>query len=361
MRRAKSGNVVGLTLPVARDLAQHRIRVMTIAPGIFLTPMMAGLPQAAQFSWENRCRMQVGSDGREEYAEMVAAIVNMAHAQRRSDTSGQRHTDGAALKTKMVSFYSGASGLPTPLNDNHPPSTGRTAPVSVARQVGSQKGDGVANLVELAEPPHRHSALDIGDAPSALTPIFASIGAAMTLGATALTRILWCSSSDVSVCVSMATPALETPYGCEPGIAASPVTEEMLIIVPRRRSIISLAAAVLITKVPRRLTSRTRCHSSTGNDVRPMIGWGTPALLTEDVEAVGSFQNGCDDCVRLGFDSDIAGNCEGVPADAFSRRFGRGRIDIVDRDTRAGARQYRGNAKAHAGCRAGNQRDAPVE
>ncbi len=42
--------VVGLTLPVARELAAHGIRVVTIAPGIFETPMLKGLPQAAQDS-----------------------------------------------------------------------------------------------------------------------------------------------------------------------------------------------------------------------------------------------------------------------------------------------------------------------
>ena len=45
---ASKGGVVGMTLPVARDLAALKIRVMTIAPGIFLTPMLLGLPQAAQ-------------------------------------------------------------------------------------------------------------------------------------------------------------------------------------------------------------------------------------------------------------------------------------------------------------------------
>jgi NAD(P)-dependent dehydrogenase (short-subunit alcohol dehydrogenase family) len=40
---ASKAGVVGLTLPVARDLAEHRIRVMTIAPGLFMTPLVAGL------------------------------------------------------------------------------------------------------------------------------------------------------------------------------------------------------------------------------------------------------------------------------------------------------------------------------
>jgi len=47
---SSKGGVVGLTLPLARDLARNGIRVMTIAPGIFMTPMLAGLPQEAQDS-----------------------------------------------------------------------------------------------------------------------------------------------------------------------------------------------------------------------------------------------------------------------------------------------------------------------
>lgn len=72
---ASKGGIVGMTLPIARDLAQHRIRVMTIAPGIFLTPMLMGLPQAAQDSLGT----QVPHPGRlgrpEEYAALVEAIV----------------------------------------------------------------------------------------------------------------------------------------------------------------------------------------------------------------------------------------------------------------------------------------------
>ena len=45
---ASKGGVVGMTLPIARDLARDGIRVVTIAPGLFETPMMLGLPQAAQ-------------------------------------------------------------------------------------------------------------------------------------------------------------------------------------------------------------------------------------------------------------------------------------------------------------------------
>ena len=72
---SSKGGVVGMTLPVARDLAQHKIRVVTIAPGIFLTPMLMGLPQAAQDS----LGLQVPHPSRlgkpEEYAQMVEAII----------------------------------------------------------------------------------------------------------------------------------------------------------------------------------------------------------------------------------------------------------------------------------------------
>ncbi|NNG18483.1 3-hydroxyacyl-CoA dehydrogenase [Naumannella sp. ID2617S] len=44
---ASKGGIVGMTLPIARDLAQFRIRVMTIAPGLFWTPMFAGLDEKA--------------------------------------------------------------------------------------------------------------------------------------------------------------------------------------------------------------------------------------------------------------------------------------------------------------------------
>jgi NAD(P)-dependent dehydrogenase (short-subunit alcohol dehydrogenase family) len=47
---ASKGGIVGMTLPIARELAQFGIRVLTIAPGLFLTPLLAALPQEAQDS-----------------------------------------------------------------------------------------------------------------------------------------------------------------------------------------------------------------------------------------------------------------------------------------------------------------------
>lgn len=73
---ASKCGVVGLTLPVARDLAQHLIRVVTIAPGIFWTPMLEAVPQVVQDS----LGMQVPHPSRlgrpEEYAALVASIVS---------------------------------------------------------------------------------------------------------------------------------------------------------------------------------------------------------------------------------------------------------------------------------------------
>lgn len=72
---SSKGGVVGMTLPVARDLSQHLIRVMTIAPGIFWTPMLAGLPQAAQESLGKQVPHPSRLGRPEEYAQLVESIV----------------------------------------------------------------------------------------------------------------------------------------------------------------------------------------------------------------------------------------------------------------------------------------------
>ncbi len=72
---ASKGGVVGMTLPVARDLAQHQIRVMTIAPGIFLTPMLLGLPQAAQDSLGKMVPHPSRLGKPEEYAQLAHSII----------------------------------------------------------------------------------------------------------------------------------------------------------------------------------------------------------------------------------------------------------------------------------------------
>jgi NAD(P)-dependent dehydrogenase (short-subunit alcohol dehydrogenase family) len=66
--------VAGMVLPLARELARFGIRVVGIAPGIFGTPMMAGLPQEAQDSLGRQVPFPPRLGRPEEYAELVAAI-----------------------------------------------------------------------------------------------------------------------------------------------------------------------------------------------------------------------------------------------------------------------------------------------
>jgi NAD(P)-dependent dehydrogenase (short-subunit alcohol dehydrogenase family) len=72
---ASKGGVVGLTLPIARELAQHKIRVNTIAPGLFLTPMFQTLPDAAIESLGAQVPHPSRLGKPEEYAALVAHIV----------------------------------------------------------------------------------------------------------------------------------------------------------------------------------------------------------------------------------------------------------------------------------------------
>jgi NAD(P)-dependent dehydrogenase (short-subunit alcohol dehydrogenase family) len=72
---ASKAGVVGLTLPVARELAGRGVRVVTIAPGLFETPMMAGLPQAAQESLAGTVPFPARLGDPAEYADLVEHIV----------------------------------------------------------------------------------------------------------------------------------------------------------------------------------------------------------------------------------------------------------------------------------------------
>ena len=72
---ASKGGVVSMTLPVARELARSGVRVMTIAPGIFDTPMMAGLPEGARESLGKQVPFPSRLGKPEEYAELVRHIV----------------------------------------------------------------------------------------------------------------------------------------------------------------------------------------------------------------------------------------------------------------------------------------------
>ena len=72
---ASKGGVVAMTLPAARELARDRIRVMTIAPGIFETPMLLGLPQEVQDSLGRSVPHPARLGRPAEYATLVRGIV----------------------------------------------------------------------------------------------------------------------------------------------------------------------------------------------------------------------------------------------------------------------------------------------
>jgi NAD(P)-dependent dehydrogenase (short-subunit alcohol dehydrogenase family) len=72
---ASKGGIAAMTLPMARELASSGIRVVTIAPGIFLTPMLAALPEAAQSSLSEQVPFPSRLGRPEEYAALVAHIV----------------------------------------------------------------------------------------------------------------------------------------------------------------------------------------------------------------------------------------------------------------------------------------------
>lgn len=72
---ASKGGVVGVTLPVARELAGKGVRVVTIAPGLFDTPMMAGLPEAARESLGGTVPFPPRLGDPAEYADLVEHIV----------------------------------------------------------------------------------------------------------------------------------------------------------------------------------------------------------------------------------------------------------------------------------------------
>lgn len=75
---ASKGGVHAMTLPIARELARSLIRVVTVAPGIFETPMMAGLPQEAQDSLGRQVPHPSRLGRPAEYAALAAHIVENA-------------------------------------------------------------------------------------------------------------------------------------------------------------------------------------------------------------------------------------------------------------------------------------------
>ena len=76
---ASKAGVAGMTLPMARDLAQHGIRVCTIAPGLFATPLMRTLPEPVQASLAASIPFPQRLGKPEEFAALAAHIVSNTH------------------------------------------------------------------------------------------------------------------------------------------------------------------------------------------------------------------------------------------------------------------------------------------
>ena len=76
---SSKGGIVGMTLPMARDLSRDGIRVMTIAPGTFMTPMLASLPDEVQkqLAADVPCPPRLGDPS--EYARLAGFIVEMGY------------------------------------------------------------------------------------------------------------------------------------------------------------------------------------------------------------------------------------------------------------------------------------------
>ena len=72
---ASKGGIVGMTLPIARDLARNGIRCMTIAPGIFETPMLLGMPQEVQDSLGKMVPFPSRLGKPAEYAQLAKSIL----------------------------------------------------------------------------------------------------------------------------------------------------------------------------------------------------------------------------------------------------------------------------------------------
>jgi NAD(P)-dependent dehydrogenase (short-subunit alcohol dehydrogenase family) len=72
---ASKGGIVSMTLPIARELARFGIRVMTIAPGLFETPLLAGLPEEARLSLGQQVPFPARLGQPHEYAALVKHII----------------------------------------------------------------------------------------------------------------------------------------------------------------------------------------------------------------------------------------------------------------------------------------------
>ncbi len=94
---ASKGAIVGMTLPVARDLAQYGIRVNTIAPGLFDTPLLASLPEEARDSLGKSVPFPPRLGSPAEYAQLAQQMIENQMLNGTVDPPRRRDPDGAAV------------------------------------------------------------------------------------------------------------------------------------------------------------------------------------------------------------------------------------------------------------------------
>ncbi|EUA91732.1 short chain dehydrogenase family protein [Mycobacterium ulcerans str. Harvey] len=94
---ASKGGVVGMTLPIARDLASHRIRVMTIAPGLFDTRCWRLCPRRPGRRWVSRCRTRPGWETPTNTGRWLCTSLK-TRCSTGGHSFGWRDPDGAALR-----------------------------------------------------------------------------------------------------------------------------------------------------------------------------------------------------------------------------------------------------------------------
>ena len=107
---ASKGGVVGMTLPAARDLSQYGVRVNTIAPGLFDTPLLAALPEEARQKLGAGVPFPQRLGQPPEYAQLACQIDREPDAQWRDDPARRRAAHAAALEQRpqTISFIGSA-------------------------------------------------------------------------------------------------------------------------------------------------------------------------------------------------------------------------------------------------------------
>ena len=94
---ASKGGIVGMTLPAARDMASRGVRVVTIAPGLFDTPLLAALPEEARTALGAGIPFPSRLGRPEEYAPAGRPDRRQPDAQRRDDPPRRRPADAAEV------------------------------------------------------------------------------------------------------------------------------------------------------------------------------------------------------------------------------------------------------------------------